>query len=153
VARHHDEGRREATVGERDPGQARGRHRARHTGDDLERNPCGGERQAFLASATEHEGVASLEAHDVLAAPGRADEDACDRLLAHRHPTGALAHAEALGVWGGEREDFRRHERVVEDEVGVRQDLGRPAREQAGVAGSGSDQPHAARHAETPREA
>ena len=40
------------------------------------------QREDFLAAAPEHEGIPALEAHHALAAPGGADHQRVDRLLA-----------------------------------------------------------------------
>ena len=78
------------------------------------------ERERFLAAAAEHERVAALEAHDALAALGRADHQAVDAVLIDRVPAGALADVEPLRL-RRELEQPLRDERVVEHEVGLAQ--------------------------------
>ena len=103
-------------------------------GHDLERDAAGAERLGLLTAATEHERVAALEAHDGLALPCPRDELVGDVLLSHR-PARLLAHVHELGILAGAVERTRGDEAVVEDGVGVRDELDRPHGQQRGVAG------------------
>ena len=71
VTRDDDEAGRQPAMGHRDAGERGGGDRRAHARHDLERNPGGRERQPLFAAAAEDERVPALEAHDLLARPGR----------------------------------------------------------------------------------
>ena len=74
--------------------------------DDLEVDPCRGERQRLFTTASEDERIAAFEADDVVAAACQVNQQLVDQLLRHRR-TGAFADVDRLGVGSGEGEDAR----------------------------------------------
>ena len=146
VAGHDREGRGEAAVRHRDPGERGSGERRADARHDLVGDARRPQRQDLLASAAEDEGISALEAHDALAAARRADHQRVDRLLAEGGATRALAHGEALGP-GSEGQHLRRDEGVVEDEVGRGERAHGAHGEQLRVAGAGADDRDVAGHA------
>jgi hypothetical protein len=62
------------------------------------------------------------------------DEECVDRFLAHRVHGAPLAHIDALGPLGQQREDFRRDQVVVERDMRALDELQRPQCKEVGVA-------------------
>ena len=110
--RQHAMGQRDAGVGEAaDPGCD-----PRH---DPERHAGRGQRERLLAAAPEHERIAALETQHAQAGARELDQALVDPELRRSRPSGALAdRLEARGR-AGERQDLRRHQGVVQDDVGA----------------------------------
>ena len=102
---------------------------ARHAGCHGERHAGIGQGERLLAAATEDEGVAALEPHDVEPGSAVRDEQVVDRLLPERRPRDDQRVVRRLG------DEVRRHERVVDEHVA-------PAHE---LQAAGGDQPRVAR--------
>ena len=100
VAGDHGEVRRHAAVGDRDAGVRRRPDGAGDAGDDLERDPGGGQGLGLLAAAAEHERIAALEAHDAAGATPGLDEHLVDLLLGEVDLPGCLARGDELGAGG-----------------------------------------------------
>ena len=98
------------------------------------------QRRGLLAAAAEQERVAALEPHDALAPAGRLDQRLVDGDAALGVPGAEFGDREALGAGGDEIEDARVDESVVEDEVGLPEQLNGPQRQQTAVTGAGADQ-------------
>src|SRR5579863_9891782 len=98
-----------------------------------------GEHLELLPSAAEHKGIAALQARDTLARPCQLDQQLVDarlmcvlaRLLTDKNPLRIAARSLEYGI---------RHQAVVEDDVGLLQQLQRPQRQQVRVTRAGSDQ-------------
>jgi hypothetical protein len=101
--------------------------------DHLERKTRRCQRERFFSTAAEDERVATLQSHDPAAAACRPDQQPDDELLADGRTPGAFPDENPLG----RRRKIERiaiHERVVEDEVGLREALDRTPRQQVGIA-------------------
>ena len=94
----------------------------------------------LLAAAPEHERIAALEPHDVLAALRVLDEQLVDLFLRRAATADELADVEARGVAAREIQDFGGHEPVVHDDVGFLQRTQALQRHQTGIARTGADQ-------------
>ncbi len=94
----------------------------------------------LLAAAPEHERIAALEPHDVLAALRVLDEQLVDLFLRGAAAADELADVEARGVAAREIQDFGGHEPVVHDDIGFLQRAQALQRHQTGIAGTGADQ-------------
>ncbi len=130
------------------PRVRRRRHTGGHAGNDLEGHAGRGQRLGLLAAAPEHEGVAALQPHHPLAGPGQLDEQPVRLLLRQRRRARLLADVAELGVGPRALERALRDEAVVEDRVRRGDQLERPARHQARVAGTRAHQVDDAAHAE-----
>ncbi len=143
-----DDRRGHAAMRDGDARELRRRDHGAHARHDVHRDAGGAQREDFLAAAPEHEGVAALEADDVLSAPRAANHQPMDRVLADGMAVVALADVEPLRATR-QLDDGGRHERVVEHEIGAAQDRQRPARQQPGIARPRAHQRHAALHERT----
>src|SRR5207248_1983544 len=121
-------------------GARRGAQRGGDAGDHLEGDAGGGERLGLLAAAAEQERVAALEAHDALAAAGGVDQRLVYGDAALGVAWAEFSDREAFGGWRDEVEDARRDEGVVEDEIGLAQQLDGSQGQQTAVPGAGADQ-------------
>jgi hypothetical protein len=127
------------SVGHRHTGGGRCGDRGRDARDDLERDAGLHQRQRFLATAAEHEGVAALEAHDPPALAGELHEERGDQLL--RHWTAwALADVDQLDAFGDEGQHAVADEGVVDDDVGLGEQPGGLQGQQIRIAGTGADE-------------
>src|SRR5262245_20473607 len=128
------------TVRERDLG-TRGRgERSRHAGDDFERDARLTQRLRLLGPAAEDEWVASLQVHDDLSPTNLLNDLPRNVLPALGVGAWKLSDAKALRVRPGKVERAGRSEIVVENKVGLAQNLDGPQSEQARIAGTGADQ-------------
>ena len=118
-------------------GHTAGRGDARH---HLERRCRGGQRLHLLAAAAEDERVAALEAHHLLAFARQSHQQRVDFLLRHAVVVALLADVDALGVGGRSGQHLGRHQVVVDDDVGLREQSRGAQRQQFGVARAGADQ-------------
>ena len=131
-------------MGQRDAGIRGDPIRRGHTRHDLERDPVVGERFEFLAAAAEDERVTALQAHDTFAFAGEPDEQRADAILRQRVAVAFLADVDELGARSRQRNDFRRHQPVVNDRVGTLDHSQRAQRQQFGVARTSADERDAA---------
>ena len=106
----------------------------------------GGERLRLLPTTPEHERVAALQPHH--GAPGSRElhERAVDLLLRHGRLAGTLPHVPQLRVGPRPLEHTRRHKTVVQDRVGLGDQVERAPGDQAGIAGTCADQVHRPGH-------
>ncbi len=125
------------------PGVGRRRDSRRDAGHDLERDPGPLERLGLLASTPEHERVAALEPDDRLALQAVVDQHALDLGLSGGLTISSLAGVDQLGIRPGALERLWRDQAIVDDHVGLGDQLERPPGEQSGIAGSGADEVHA----------
>ena len=98
--------------------------------------------ERLLAAATEHERVAALEPHDLLAGPGVLDHQPLDLVLllaGFRRPA-ALPDVDDLCVGAQVGEDRPVDQPVEQHDVGLAQHVAGPQRQQPGVARAGSDE-------------
>ena len=141
VAGDHGERGRDAAVGDRDAGGCGHAHRRGDAGHHGELEAGGHEGLGLLAAASEHEGVATFEAHDVESLTAQMHEQRVDGLLRGGTP-GALADIDDLGVGPAEGEDRTVGEMVVDDDVGPGDETGGAHGEQFGIAGTGPHEMH-----------
>ena len=130
---------RDARVGRR--GDAGGH--ARH---DLERDAGLVQHQRLLAAAAEHERVAALEPDDRSPGARVLEQQRVRVVLGELRAFALLADVDHLRVRARVREGLGRDQAVVEDHVGVRDQLDGAHGEQPGVAGSRADEMHRAGH-------
>ena len=97
------------------------------------------QRLDLLAAAAEDEGIARLQAHHRLAGAHAADQLGVDLVLRPAGVAFALADRDELGVAARARQHRRRHEVVVQDGVGLAQELRGLERQKIGIAGAGAD--------------
>ena len=126
----------------------RRRDHGAHARNDVHRDPGGAHGEDFLAAAPEHEGVAALEADDMLSATRAANHQPMDRVLADGMAGVALADVEPLRATR-QLDDGGRHQRVVEHEISATQDSQCLARQEPRIARSRAYQRHAAFHERT----
>jgi hypothetical protein len=144
VAGDQRDGARAVAVRDRDARVGRGRDAGGHAGHDLERDAGGAQDERLLAAAPEDERVAALEPHDELAGAAVLDQQPVDLVLGHRRPAALLADVDQLGAGACAVERGRGDQAVVEDHVGLRDQLERAGGQQAGIAGTGADEVDAA---------
>ena len=109
-------------------------------GHDIERNAMRGEELELLAAPPEDERVAALEPDDTATEARMLEHDLVDALLRRGVTARFLADADARGVAAREREHLFRHEAVVQDDVRLLQRAQRIQRQQARIAGPGTDE-------------
>jgi hypothetical protein len=127
VPRHEGDAAGHVAMGDRDAGVRRRRDPGRDAGHDLEGNARLPQRQRLLAAAPEHERIATLQAHNVLAGAGVLDQEAGGLLLRELRALPLLADVDALGPHRRPGHRRRRDQAVVEDHVGPRHELERAA--------------------------
>src|SRR5262245_447859 len=120
---------------DRDSRERGRRDRRAHARNDFKCDACRGQRERFLATATEYERVATLETHDAPPTSRGADHQPVDRLLAHSGTARALADEHALRGWC-ELERVRIDERIVEDDLGLGETRRRLARQEIEITWS-----------------
>ena len=135
------ERRRQAAMGDRDPGGGRDADGGGDPGHDRERHTGVEQRLGLLATASEHVRVATLQPDDPPAPPSRADEQANDEFLGHSRPARPLADEDPLR-YGRERQHVLVHECVVQDQIGLSKPFGGTPREKPRIAGTRTDERH-----------
>ena len=115
-------------MGNRYSGVGGSRHTCRDPGDDLERNPGRDKGLGLLATATEDEWIASLEANDALAGSGALDHQLLDFTLGDLGRTRTLSDVDELGIRSHTRQGGGWDQPVVENDVGGGDQLGGPDR-------------------------
>jgi len=116
-------------------GSERGRH-ARH--DFVRDTRCFECRDLFLRAAEEHR-VAAFQPHDDRMRLRRVDQALVDKALCGRMLPAALADRDPLRPYG-ELERLRMHERVVEHDVGLREQPRSAQRQKVRCTRTGTDQ-------------
>jgi hypothetical protein len=124
---------------ERDSGEQRRRYGAGDSGDDLAFNPGGGQRERFLATTPEHERIAALQPHDLMATARFPNHEPIDRVLRNGRTAGALANKEPARAWGKLQRPWI-DQRVIQHEIGRFEPLDRLERQKFGISRSGADQ-------------
>ena len=115
-----------------------------HARHDAERHAGCGQRQRLLAAAPEHQGIAALEPHDAQTLARELDQALVDLELPRALAPGPLADRLEARRRAAQRQDLRRHQRIVQDHVGLLERVQRVQGEQARIARPGADQPDAA---------
>ena len=103
--RHRNAGRRRPADAGADPG------------DDAEADAGRRQRQRLLPAATEHQRIAALQPHHAMPLPRQADQPLIDAKLRRAAPAGALADRFQPRL-RRQRQDLRRHQRVVQHDIG-----------------------------------
>ena len=140
VAGHERDGRGRVAVRDRDARVRRDPDPRGHPRHDLHRDPRGVQVLGLLGPTAEDERVAPLEPDHPAALACVLDQQGVDLLLRHGAVADRLARADPEGGGGGQVEQARARQVVVDHHVGPRQDLGAPAGQQAGIARPGPDQ-------------
>ncbi len=144
VAGQEDDRGAVRAVGERNSGVGRGSQGGGDPGDDLEGNAGLGQSARLLASASEDERVAALQADDGLSLEREAHERPVDLVLGGAELPGLLAREEALASGPRELEGLRRDEVIVNDDVGVGEDAPGLERQQFRIPGPGAHEVYGA---------
>ena len=97
----------------------------------------------FLATASEHEWVAALEAHRTSACSRRFDHQFVDRCLTYARLADAAAHGNAHRIAARAIEHFGRNQFIVENNISVLQRAKRLDGQQIRIARTGANQRHA----------
>ena len=132
---------REPAVRERQSRAGRGAQGRGDPGHHDVGNTVGLQDFELLAAAAEDERVATLQARDALSGAGELDQQLVDALLLAAL-TGLLADKDAARVAARAIEYGLAHQAVIEDHVGLLQQLQSPQRQQIRIAGAGADQIH-----------
>ena len=103
--------------------------------------PASRQRARLLAAAREHEHVAALEPHDLLAVAPELHDQRGDLVLRERVLPGFLADVDLLAVRRRELDDRRRREIVVHQRVALRQRARPLERQKPRITGARADQP------------
>ncbi len=136
--------------GDRGIGVARGGRNAgigqpadagRDTGHDAKGHAIFHQRLGLLGAASEHEGIAALQAQHPLAFFGQIHQPARNVGLRGRGFAPALAGMFEKGAVARHIENPPVHQRVIDHDVGRAQSMQRQQGQQAGIAGAGADQP------------
>ncbi|CUI54064.1 Uncharacterised protein [Achromobacter sp. 2789STDY5608628] len=145
VRRHQAHRLRVLAVRQRNAGIGRTGQRRGDAGHHLVAHAVRAQVFQFLAAAAEDEGVAALEPHHAAAQAGVLDQQGVDARLGRVMVLARqFAHRDAFGVAARQRHDVVADQPVVQDHVGLVQRAQRLQRQQAGIAGAGADQHHAA---------
>ena len=126
-------------MGERNADRRRAAQRRGDARHDRDRQARRAQSLDLLAAAAEHEGIARLQAHHRLAGAHAAHQLGVDVVLRPARWPLRLPTDDELGVAPGARQDGRRHEVVVQDGVGLAQELRGLQRQQIGIARAGAD--------------
>ena len=137
---------RNAALRQRESKLGAGRQRRRDARHDLVAHAGRLERGNFFLGATEEHRIAAFEANDDRVSLRRVDEPFVDELLRGGVFPAAFADGDLFGA-GGERHRIGMHQRIVEDDVGLREQFRRAQREQVRRAGSGANEIDDAAHA------
>ena len=135
-------------MGDRNSGECRCGKRRRHTRHDFDGDAGRSQCQGFLAAPAEDEWVATLQAHDPMAARRRTNHQTMNRFLSHRMTARAFADVEAAGATCLV-DDRERHQRVIEDEIGPPQKRQSAAGQQSGITRPGANERDTCVHAVT----
>ena len=146
VARHDDNPGRDTAMRHRNACKRGRRERRRDARHDFHGNPGSLEGKHFFPASSEDEGIAALQPHHALTARGRANHQPVDGLLRHRVTTGALSDIEAPRA-PREIDDRRRHQRVVQHQIGAAQQVKPASRQQARIAWTRADESDSRVHA------
>ena len=138
VSTHHDEGRRDSAIGDRNAGESRRRNGAADAWDHFERDAGVDERRGLFPSTPEHERVAAFQPHDASPALRRADHDGMNVRLRQGVAASALANEKPLRV-AGDPEHAIVDERVIQHQIRCAQSGNSRARQKPGVARAGAD--------------
>ena len=133
--------RRRVAHRDRDAGVGGGGDGRRDAGHDLEGHAGREQGAGLLAAAGEHERIAALEAHDLLAPPAALDQQRVDLRPGASWPgPGALPTLMRSAPRRRQVEQAGDREPVVDDDVGAAEHLGAPHGQQPGITGSGTHQ-------------
>ncbi len=127
-------------MGERDLRGGRGTQRGGDAGHHVHRHTGGMAGFRLLAAASEHEGIAALEANDIMSRQSFPHEQGVDLFLLHRVPRAAFGHGDQASRGLRHGQDRRIDQSVVHDERGIHQQPGGAQRQEIGVSGTGADQ-------------
>ena len=97
-----------------------------------------------MADAAEEEGVAPFESRHAPAAAGLTDQKLRDLLLFLRMLGAMLSHINLDGAWPCPSQELRIDQRVIDDDIGARQEVAAFERQKTRVARTGADQVHSA---------
>ena len=139
MSRDEGDGGRQPAMGERDAGRGSAAQGGGDARDDGDRQAGAAQRLDLLATAPEHERIAGLQAHHGLAGTHAAHQLGVDFGLGPAHPAVALADGDELGVTARARQDGRRHQVVVQDGIGLLQELRGAQGQEIGITRAGAD--------------
>ena len=138
VASDEPHGLRPIAVRQRDAGVGGATQPRRHAGNHLEVDAELAQGLDFLAAPPEDEGVAALQPHHPSPSLGAGQQHRVDFGLPDAVEGSPLADIDALGVAAAARQDGRRHQVVVIDDVRPLQCVQRLQREEVRITRSGA---------------
>jgi hypothetical protein len=138
VAADESHGVAAARVGDRNAGVSGHRNAGGNTGDHLERDALFVEEERFGAAAAEHVRIAPFQPCDGFSLARLFREEITDRLLFQWLRSGG-AHIDLLCIRTRGTQQSRRHQMVVEHDIGGGQVVHAANGDQARIAGAGAD--------------
>ena len=130
-------------MGDRDAGGRRAADARADPGDDMKADAGRRERQSFLAATAENEGIAALQPHHAKAGARQFDQALVDAHLRRALAAGALAHGLQSRL-ERQGQDLGRDQRVMQNDVRLRQRLRGLQCQQVRIAWPRADQPDGA---------
>src|SRR5437879_2177121 len=111
-----------------------------HPRHDFKIYSCSSERGNLLARAAENQRIASLEPNHSLCCSGIADKKAVYLLLGNRFCAATLSHVTQNRAGRDDAQNFRRNERIVQNDLRRAQDAPGLARQELRIAGPCTDE-------------
>ena len=102
--------------------------------------------QRLFAAAAKDEGIAPFQPQDALALACQFDQPERNVALFRRRLAAAFSGKFQDGARLGEAQAIGVYKRIMDDDIRLAQRIGGMQGEQAGIAGTGTDQPDRARH-------
>ena len=140
-------------VGDGNPGVLQRRNGRGDTGDELEGDSGGFQRQPLLAAPPEDERIATFQPHDPLSLTAEPNQQIVDLLLGCAVGAGSLADVVQFGVRARPSQDGAVDEGIEDDGVRFAQELPAPQGEQFRVARPGPNDVNDPSHQSLPRTA
>jgi hypothetical protein len=128
------------TVRQRHARVSRRRERGGHAWDDFERDASFDERFGLFAAAAKYKRIAAFESDDFFAFAGQEDKRALDVPLRAAKAAALFSDKHALGVGPGQRENFRGHQIVMHNRIGLADQPKRLEGQQLGIPWAGTNE-------------
>ncbi len=132
-------GGRQGPVGNGYPGIGRDRNRSADTGDYLKGDSRSRKGFGLFSAATEYERISAFQAHHHVPCLCTLDQQLIDGRLLRIFPRSTSSDIQALRLLGSMSEQCGIGEIVIEDHVGLCKAVTATKRQEAGIAGAGSD--------------
>jgi len=89
----------------------------RHSWDDLHLNPCVAQHINFFCGASEDRRITTLQTHNNFSRRRKPHQQVVDLVLGDVLPSAALANVQDLRPRRNQRQDFRRNQSVMQNDV------------------------------------